>query len=145
VYGLGLEGAKLKHLFKSIATSRGSQEPDVLETVTQLNNELSSMAELNRRTEERNCHLAEKVVMLSEQLSGVRNTLSEFIRSQQASGSGSRPHPSWRPRQHRRSTYAPPPPPHPQPQCQNDGDGDGDGDGDDDGYDPYSTYNYFNY
>ena len=82
VYGLGSEGVKLKHLFKSTATSRGSQEPDVWETTIQLNNELSLMAGLNRRTEERNRHLEEKVMMLSEQLSGVQNTLSEFIRSQ---------------------------------------------------------------
>ena len=47
VYELGSEGVKLKNLFKASATSRGSQEPDVQETVTQLNNELSSMAELN--------------------------------------------------------------------------------------------------
>ena len=90
VYGLGSEGMKLKHLLKSTTTSRGSQEQDVRETVTQLNNELSSMVELNRRTEERNRHLEEKVMMLSEQLSGVQSTLSEFIRSQQASSSGSR-------------------------------------------------------
>ena len=81
VHGLGSEGVKLKCLFKSTATSRGSQESDVRETVTQLNNELSSMVELNRQTEERNHHLEEKVMMLSEQLSGVQNTLSEFIRS----------------------------------------------------------------
>jgi len=97
MYGLGSEGVKLKHLFKSIATFRGNQEQDVRETVTQLNNELSSMAETNRRTEEKNRHLEEKVMILSEQLSGVQNTLSEFIRSQQASGSGSRPPPSSRP------------------------------------------------
>jgi len=29
VYGLGSEGTKLKHLFKSTTTSRGSQELDV--------------------------------------------------------------------------------------------------------------------
>ena len=139
VYGLGSEGVKLKHLFKSTATSSGSQEPDVRETVTQLNNELSSMAELNHWTEERNRHLEEKVMMLSEQLSGVQNTLSEFIKSQQASSSGSHSCPSSRPWQHRRSTYAAAAPP-PQPQCQN-----GDGDGDDHEYDPYSSYNYFNY
>jgi len=52
--------------------------------ITQLNNELSSMTELNRRTEERNRHLEEKVIMLNEQLSGVQNTLNELIRSQQA-------------------------------------------------------------
>ena len=95
-------------------------------------------------------------MMLSEQLSGVQNTLSEFIRSQQASGFGSHPCPSSRPRQHLRSTYAvaaaaPPP----QPQNDNndddgdgdddDGNGNGDGDGNDHGYDLYSTYNYFNY
>jgi len=151
VYGPGSDEVELKHLLKSTATSKGSQEPDVREMVTQLNNELSSMAELHRWTEERNRHLEEKVMKLSEQLSGVQNTLSEFIRFQQASGSASPPYLSSRPRQHRRSTYAPPPP---QPQCQNgdddgddgdDGDGDGDGDGDDHGYDPYSTYNYFNY
>ena len=98
-------------------------------------------------------------MMLSEQLSGVQNTLSEFIKSQQASGSGSRPRPSLRRRQHHRSTYAAAaPPPPPQPQCQNDDDeddddgdgdgdegGDGDGDGDDHGYDLYSTYNYCNF
>ena len=76
MYGLGLEGMKLKHLFKSTSTSRGSQEPNVWQTVTQLNNELSSMTELNRGTEERNCHLEEKVMMLNEQLSGVQNTVS---------------------------------------------------------------------
>ena len=90
------------------------------ETVTQLNNELSTMAEINRRTKERNRHLEDKVMILSEQLSGVQNTLSEFIRSQQASGSGSRLPPSSRPQQHRCSTYAPPP----QPQCLDDDDGD---------------------
>ena len=156
MYGLGSEGVKLKHMFKSTATSRGSQEPDVRQTVTQLNNELISMVKLNRRTEERNRHLEEKVMMLSEQLSGAQNTPSEFIISQQASGFGSHPCPSSRPRQHLRSTYAvaaaaPPP----QPQNDNndddgdgdddDGNGNGDGDGNDHGYDPYSTYNYFNY
>ena len=82
VYGLGSEGVKLKHLFKSTATSRGSQEPDMREEITQLNNELSSMAEINCRTEERNRHLEEEVMILSEELSGMQNTLSEFIRSQ---------------------------------------------------------------
>ena len=143
VYGLDSEEVKLKHLFKSSTTSKDSQEPDVRETVTELNNELNSIAKLNRRTEEQNRYLEEKVMILSEQLRGVQNTLSEFIRSQQASGSRSRPRLSSRPRQHRHSTYAaaPPPPPH---QPQNDDD-DGDGDGDDHGYDLYSTYNYFNY
>ena len=153
MYGLGSKGVKLKHLFKSTVTSRGGQKPDVLEMVTQLNNELSTMAEINRQTEQRNRHLEEKVMMLSEQLSGVQNALSKFIRSQQASDSGSRPSPSSRPRQHCRSVYAPLPHP-PQPQCQDDddggggggnGDSDGDGDGDDHGYDPHSSYNYFNY
>ena len=82
MYGLGSEGVKLKHLFKSIATFRGNQEQDVRETVTQLNNELSTMLKINCRTEERNRHLEGKVMMLSEQLNGVQNTLSEFIRSQ---------------------------------------------------------------
>jgi len=71
VYGLGLEGVKLKHVFKSTATSKSSQGPNVRETVTQLNNELNTMAEINRRTEERNHHLKEKVMMLSERLNGV--------------------------------------------------------------------------
>jgi len=97
VYGLGLGGVKLKQLFKSTATSRDSQEAGVLEKVIQLNNELITMAEINRRTKERNRHLEEKVMILSEQLSGVQNTLSEFTRSQQASGYRSHPPPFSRP------------------------------------------------
>jgi len=74
VYGLELEGVKRRHMFKSTTTSKGSrnQEPDVQETITQLNNELSTMVERNRITEARNRHLEEKVMMLSEQLNGVQ-------------------------------------------------------------------------
>jgi len=72
----------LRHVLKSIA-------PDVREMITLLNNELTSMTEKNGKTEERNRHLEDKVMVLSEQLSGVYDTLNEFIKSQQASNSGS--------------------------------------------------------
>jgi len=135
---------KLKQLFESTTTSRDSKEPNMRETVTQLNNELCIIAETNSITEEWNRHLQDKVMTLSEQLSGVQNTLSEW--SQQASGSGSHPPISLRHRRHRHSTYAP----LPQPQCQDDdddggGSGNGDSDGDNHGYDLHSSYNYFNY
>jgi len=56
----------------------------VREMVSLLKNELTSMVEKNHRTKERNRHLEDKVMIYSEQLSGVQNTLNEFIRSQQA-------------------------------------------------------------
>ena len=122
------------------------------------------MAEKNHRMEDRNRHLEEKVMMVSEQLSRVESTLNNFIRSEQASDFGSYLPPTLHPRQHRCSTsYALPlslPPP-PQPECQDDDDddddgGDSDGDGDGDGnvsnlasenlrYDQDPNYNYFNY
>ena len=75
VYGLGSEEVKLKHLVKSTATSRDrDQDPDVWATVTQLNSELSTMAEKNR-------HLEEKVTLLTSELSGTTDTFREFMRA----------------------------------------------------------------
>ena len=76
----------------------------------------------------------------------MQDTLSEFIRSQQTSSSGSHPPPSSRPQQHRCSTSCAPPP-LPQLECQYDGDGDDNGSdsgGENLGYDQHSNYNYFN-
>lgn len=68
VYGLGLEGVKLKHLVKSTATSRDrDHDPDVRASVTQLNSELSTMAGRNR-------HLEIKVTLLTSELSGLKDT-----------------------------------------------------------------------
>ena len=145
VYGLGSEGVKLKHLVKSTMTSRDhDHDPDVRASVTQLNSELSTMAERNR-------HLEEKVTLLTSELPGLKDTFREFMKAQQASESGSRPRPSMRHRQHRRAApYVPPPPPPPEPQpCDNDDDDDDDDDDDGSGnlgydYRPHDYRDYFN-
>jgi len=134
VYGLGSEGVKLKHLVKSTATSRGrDHDPDVRATVTQLNSELSTMAEKNRQLEE-------KVIVLTSKLSSLKDTFREFTRAQQASGSGSRPHPSMRHRQHRRAAPYIPLPPQLQPRDDDD-DGSGNLEYDDR---PHDYRDYFN-
>ena len=142
MYGLGSEGVKLKHLVKSTATSRDRDpDPDVRASVTQLNSELSTMAERNR-------HLEEKVTLLTSELSGLKDTFREFMRAQQASGSASRPRPSMRHRQHRRTApYVPPAPPPPEPQpCDDDDDDDHDDGSGNLGYDdrPHDYRDYFN-
>ena len=78
------------------------------------------MAEKNRRTEERNHHLVDKVMMLSEQLSGVQNILYQLIRSQQASSSRSSP-PLLHTLDINLVVLLPPPPP-PQIECHDDDD-----------------------
>ena len=142
MYGLGSEGVKLKHLVKSTATSRDrDHDPDVRATVTQLNSELSTMAEKNRQLEE-------KVTVLTSELSGLKDTFREFMRAQQAYGSGSRPRPSMRHRQHcRAAPYVPPPPPPPQLQPCDDDDGDDDDGSANLGYDdrPHNYRDYFNW
>ena len=141
MYGLGSEGVKLKHLVKSTATSRDrDHDPDVRASVTQLNSELSTMAERKR-------HLEEKVTLLTSELSGLKDTFREFMRAQQASRSGSRPRPFICHRQHRRAApYVPPAPPPPELQPYDDDDDDDDDGSGNLGYDdrPHDYRDYFN-